>query len=76
MTGGSRANFDHTGSLDGAKSVHQRGEQRAAILVSDKLLNEVDELIWPTGGRFSTPSGRRCTFLVVVKTTAQSTPRQ
>ncbi len=35
----------------------QRGEQRAAIPVSEKLLNEADGLIWPTGGWFSATSG-------------------
>jgi len=54
----------------------QRGEQRTAIPVSDKLLNEADGLIWPTGGRFSAPSGHRCTFLVVGQTKAEIAPCQ
>ncbi len=48
----------------------QRGEQRTAILVSHKLLNETDGLIWPTGGRFLAPCGLCWDFLVVVQTKA------
>jgi len=52
------------------------GEQRRTIQVSGKLCNNDDGLIWPTGGRFSASSGHCCAFLVVVKTKAESTPRQ
>jgi hypothetical protein len=31
----------------------QQGGQRRAILVSGKLFNDDDGLIWPTGGRFA-----------------------
>ncbi len=31
----------------------QQGEQRGAIPVSGKLLNDDDGLIWPTAGRFA-----------------------
>jgi hypothetical protein len=43
----------------------QQGEQRRAILVSGKLFNDDDGLIWPTGGRFAALSGRRYACLVV-----------
>ena len=54
----------------------QQGEQRRAILVSGKLLNDADGLIWPTGGRFAALSGRRYVSLVVGRTTAGSMPCQ
>jgi hypothetical protein len=54
----------------------QQGEQRRAILVSGKLFNDGDGLIWPTGGRFSALSGRRYACLVVGWTTAASMPSQ
>lgn len=54
----------------------QQGEQRVAIPVSEKRLNEADWLIWPTGGRFSAPSGHRCNFLVVGQTRAEIAPCQ
>jgi hypothetical protein len=54
----------------------QRGEQRRAILVSGKLFNDDDGLIWPTGGRLAALSGRRYACLVVARTTAASLPSQ
>ncbi len=54
----------------------QRGEQRSAILVSGKLFNNDDGLIWPTGGRFSALSGRRYGPLVVSQTRAGTMPCQ
>ncbi len=54
----------------------QQGEQRRAILVSGKLFNDDDGLIWPTGGRFAALSGRRYASHVVGRTTARNMPRQ
>jgi hypothetical protein len=54
----------------------QQGEQRGAIRVSGKLLNDDDGLIWPTAGRVAALSGRRYACLVVGQTKAASMPRQ
>ena len=54
----------------------QLDEQCGAILVSGKLFNNDDELIWPTEGRFSALSGLRYAFLVVSQTKAKIMPRQ
>jgi len=54
----------------------QQGEQRRAILVSGKLFNDDDGLIWPTGGRFAALAGRRYVSLVVGQTKAGNMPRQ
>ncbi len=54
----------------------QQGEQRRAILVSGKLFNDDDGLIWPTGDRFAALSGRRYACLVVGQTMAGNMPRQ
>jgi len=54
----------------------QQGEQRGAIRVSGKLLNDDDGLIWPTGGRFAALSGLRYVSLVVGQTKAGNMPRQ
>ncbi len=50
--------------------------KRSAILVSGKIRNDADGLIWPTGGRFFPPARLRYALLVVIKTTAQIMPRQ
>ncbi len=55
---------------------NQLDEQRSATLVSGKLFNNDDGLIWPTKGRISTPAGRRYAPLVVGQTTAGNMPRQ
>jgi hypothetical protein len=54
----------------------QQGEQRRAILVSGKLFNDGDGLIWPTGGRLAALCGRRYACLVVARTTAAIMPSQ
>ncbi len=54
----------------------QRGEQRRAILVSGKLFNDDDGLIWPTGGLFAALSGRRYVSRGVGRTKAANMPRQ
>jgi hypothetical protein len=54
----------------------QQGEKRKAILVSNKLLNKADGLIWPTEGRLSAFSGYRCAFLLVNQTKVEIAPYQ
>ncbi len=54
----------------------QQGEQRSAILVSGKLFNDDDGLIWPTEGRILAPAGLCYIPLVVNQTTAGNMPRQ
>ena len=44
--------------------------------VSDKLRNEGDEPVWPTGGRLFAPAELRCGPLAVGQTTARTAPRQ
>ncbi len=58
----------------------RQGAGRSAILVSGKVRNDADGLIWPTPlfgeGRVFPPAGLRYALLVVIKTTAQIMPRQ
>ena len=64
------------GHLMESNQFTQQGEQRRAILVSGKLFNDDDGLIWPTGGRFAAFSGRRYACRVVGQTTVGNMPRQ
>ena len=43
------------------------GAKRSAILVSGKIRNDADGLIWPTKGLIFTPAGLRYNLLVVNK---------
>ncbi len=54
----------------------QLGEQRSAILISGKLFNDDNGLIWPTKGRFSAFSGLRYVPLVAGQARAGNMPRQ
>ena len=52
------------------------GTKRSAIRVSGKFRNDADGLIWPTKGLIFTSAGLRYDLLVVMETTAQTTPCQ
>ena len=59
-----------------SKQFINKAQIAARYVVSGKICNAVDRLLWPTEGHIFWYSGHRCALIVVNQTTSQDAPCQ